>query len=41
MWLKFEETCDIATLGQSCVHFLCAWLQPLADEVWTENMNHL
>ena len=41
MWLKFKETCDTAALGQSCVYFLCAWLQPLADEVLIENMNNL
>lgn len=26
MWLKCEETCDTAALGQSCARLFCAWL---------------
>jgi len=41
MWLKYEDTCETAALGQSCVCILCAWLQPSADEVLMENTSRM
>lgn len=41
MWLKFKESCDTSTFGESCVQLSCNWLYVLSGKVLKENMIHL